>query len=100
MRLTQYEIETIKDLAVKHFGEEVKVFLFGSRTNTQKKGGDIDLFIRHVDEKALTIEAKMDFLVDLKVKIGDQKIDVVYDTAITRQKKTFYKSVITSYIVL
>ncbi len=94
MRLTKFQIDVINKLARKHFGQETTVYLFGSRTDDLKKGGDIDLFIHNKNEAALTIEAKILFLAELKTKIGDRKIDVVFDNATTRQKKVFYSSVI------
>lgn len=51
-----------------------KVILFGSRIYNDKKGGDIDLYI---DSSNASLEKKIDFLVFLKQKIGDRKIDVV-----------------------
>jgi len=93
MRLSQFEIETITTLVQKYFGEEAKVFLFGSRVDDQKRGGDIDLFVKNNDEKRLTMEAKINFLVDLKILIGDQKIDLVFDNANTRLKTSFYHSI-------
>lgn len=93
MRLSPFEIEIINKIARKHFGQETTVWLFGSRTDDNKKGGDIDLFINNTNEAALTIEAKIHFLAELKTKIGDRKIDVVFDNANTRQKKNFYRSV-------
>jgi uncharacterized protein len=66
-------------LADKHFGKGTNVFLFGSRTDMQRRGGDIDWFIRN--ENVLTIEAKVSFLAELKLKIGEQKIDVVFEAA-------------------
>lgn len=73
MRLTKQETDAI----VKSF-EEVfqngKIYLFGSRVDDKQKGGDIDLF---VVSKGATLKKKIDFLVSLKQKIGDQKIDVV-----------------------
>ena len=93
MRLTKVQIDTIKKLAVKHFGQETTVYLFGSRTDENKKGGDIDLFVQCADESALTLEAKIHFLAEMKTKIGNRKIDVVFDNAMTRQKKNFYRSV-------
>jgi len=44
MRLSKEEIEKIKKTVEKNFGE-AKVYLFGSRLDDSKKGGDIDLFI-------------------------------------------------------
>jgi len=36
---------------------------------------------------------KNSFLAELKAKIGDRKIDVVFDNANTRLKEEFYRSV-------
>jgi uncharacterized protein len=94
MRLKQYQIDIINKLARKHFGQEATVYLFGSRTDDNKKGGDIDLFINSSDEARLTMEAKICFMAELKANIGDRKIDVVFDNANTRRKKQFYRSVI------
>jgi predicted nucleotidyltransferase len=93
MRLDENEIATIKKLAVKHFGNGTKVFLFGSRAHDDKKGGDIDLFITNENRTKLTLATKIDFLTDLKSIIGDQKIDVVLDTNSIRRKNQFYQSV-------
>lgn len=79
MRLSTFEIEFIKDLAIQHFGTGTSVYLFGSRIDNTKKGGDIDLFIQNSNNKELTIKNKLHFLTDLVMKIGEQKIDVVLD---------------------
>jgi uncharacterized protein len=94
MRLSRYETDTINLLTKKYFGKDATVSLFGSRTDDKKKGGDIDLFIKNKDETFLNLEAKIHFLAELKSKIGDRKIDVVFDRITTRQKKNFYRSVI------
>lgn len=44
MRLTGLEVSAIKE-SVRSFDPEAKVFLFGSREDDSKKGGDVDLFI-------------------------------------------------------
>jgi len=93
MRLGQFEIEAINSIAEKYFGNDVQVFLFGSRVDDDKKGGDIDLFIKNTKEELLTLELKIQFLSELKIKIGDQKIDVVFDNEITRSKSSFYNSI-------
>jgi predicted nucleotidyltransferase len=45
MRINNETIELIKELANKYFGVDNKVFIFGSRIDDSKKGGDIDLYI-------------------------------------------------------
>ena len=46
MRLTEFEINAIKQCALEIFGDNVQVFLFGSRVDDSKKGGDIGSYIR------------------------------------------------------
>jgi len=77
--LNEFEITCIKKLAQHHFGEEVNVFLFGSRTNDNLRGGDIDLFISNPNRNRLKIRNKINFITDLIVQIGEQKIDVVLE---------------------
>jgi uncharacterized protein len=93
MRISEEEIEIIKKLANKYFGQNTKVFLFGSRTFDNKRGGDIDLFITSLQKSNLTMAAKIEFLTELKYLIGDQKIDVILDTDFLKRKKQFYRSV-------
>lgn len=93
MRITEYEITAIKKLAQKIFGKGTIVYLFGSRVDDNKKGGDIDLFITNKEKSNLTILSKIEFLTELKLIIGDQKIDVIPDNSHTRQKKQFYHSI-------
>jgi len=92
MRLSEFEIESIKTLAKIHFGTEVQVFLFGSRTNDQARGGDIDLFIRNPNYVNLNARTKLNFTVDLIMKIGEQKIDVVLDHP-EKQNTVFFKNI-------
>ena len=100
MRLNDNDIKAIKNVAKAVFGETAIIWLFGSRTDDHKKGGDIDLFINNVNETTLTLEAKIRFLTELKIKIGDRKIDVVFDNANTRQKKNFYHSILRQKVKL
>lgn len=100
MRLSEQEIEAIKQIAEKSFGKGTEVLLFGSRIFDQKKGGDIDLLIRNKYENRLTLWAKINFLAELKLKIGDQKIDVILDTDNLKRKTNFHQSVISQAIKL
>jgi predicted nucleotidyltransferase len=40
MRLKVSETEFIKKVAKQYFGEEAKIYLFGSRLSDDRKGGD------------------------------------------------------------
>jgi predicted nucleotidyltransferase len=92
MRLQENEIEIIKSAAKSHFGENVKVSLFGSRTQDERRGGDIDLFVSTPEEEKLKIRNKVDFITDLDLKIGDQRIDVVLDRPSIRNSD-FYQTI-------
>ncbi len=87
MRLSMKQREIIEKIAIRHFGRDIKVYLFGSRIYEERKGGDIDLFLEAVPEEQITIKEKTAFIVDLKRNLGDQKIDVVFKTANTPQSK-------------
>lgn len=76
VRLSQEEIDAIKSIAKDVFGEGVRVWLFGSRTDPLKKGGDIDLYIEAPTLEKL-LDKKIEFLLKLEEKIGEQKIDLI-----------------------
>jgi predicted nucleotidyltransferase len=76
MRLTEFEINVIKQSACDIFGSDVQVFLFGSRVDETKKGGDIDLYIKTNAGNDLTHKIRL--LVELEKKLGEQKIDIVF----------------------
>lgn len=82
MRLSDLEIEAIRTSAAHTFGNAVSVWLFGSRVDDSKRGGDIDLLIVvESDQTRLDVLRKeTDFLVALKQKIGEQKIDLIVAT--------------------
>jgi len=79
MRLTETERTQIKNAFREVFGDGT-IYLFGSRADDSKRGGDIDLYITVEDKENLACK-KIDFLVKLKREIGEQKIDVVFDYA-------------------
>ncbi len=78
MRLTSHERRVIKEEAARVFGEETDVFLFGSRADDSKLGGDIDLYIK-VKNKDDLYEKKTKFLSRVKWRTEDQRIDVVFN---------------------
>ena len=92
MRFSEFEIESIKRLARQHFGLDVQVFLFGSRTKNQQRGGDIDLFISNPNVAKLNSRSKINFITDLILQIGEQKIDIVLDIP-DKRDSVFFKTI-------
>jgi len=76
MRLSKKEIEIIKNSFNKYFKGEI--YLFGSRVDDNKRGGDIDLYIV-TDSKKELFDKKIHFLANIKKELGERKIDVVFN---------------------
>lgn len=75
MRITEHEKKVIVE-AVVSIDPNANVWLFGSRTDDNKKGGDIDIAV-------LSEIINRDIMQEIKVRrficnrIGEQKIDIV-----------------------
>lgn len=78
MRLTNREIQTILKVARDIYGTGVEVYLFGSRTDDRKRGGDIDLLVRNFGSRKGILE-RIRMIAKLKLILGDRKIDVIGD---------------------
>ena len=80
MRLSQYQQAAIRTAAAAVFGAGAGVWLFGSRADDGKKGGDIDLLIRpEARGSEHLFDKKIRFLVQLERQLGERKIDVVIE---------------------
>ncbi len=82
MRLSQNYIDVIKK-NFKQFFLNGDIYLFGSRVDDTKKGGDIDLYLIVPDHHNL-FEKKIKFLARIKRELGEQKIDIVFNKNKTR----------------
>ena len=78
MRLNEHYRETIVSVAKEVYGDTVNVYLFGSRTDDQKRGGDIDLLVRTEGAKKGSM-GRIQMASKLKWLLGDQKIDIIGD---------------------
>ncbi len=79
MRLTPFQQSQLKAITHEVCGDDAQVFIFGSRLDKNKKGGDIDLLIKlnqEVNNPAWVI-AKVQ--AKAMIKLGEQKIDVLID---------------------
>jgi predicted nucleotidyltransferase len=76
MRLEPGQADSIKQIAEAIFGRDAKVYLFGSRTDDTKRGGDIDLYIETSVKEGI-YHKKIEMLKELYKNLGEQKIDIV-----------------------
>lgn len=78
VRLSPTQVAVIKQSFVEVFGRQDKLWLFGSRVDLSKKGGDIDFYIETKESNiSSALQKKLDFVNKLWTKLGEQKIDVV-----------------------
>ena len=74
MRITEYEKHSIVD-AVLNIDPNAQIWLFGSRADDNKKGGDIDIAV-------LSEKISKDIMHEIQVRryicdrIGEQRIDI------------------------
>jgi predicted nucleotidyltransferase len=87
MRLSRLEKTTIIELAKKYFGQKARVYLFGSRVNDAKKGGDIDIYIE-TNEPA-DLQTKIKFLVEFEKRAGERKLDLIVKTSGSENQPIF-----------
>jgi len=66
MRLTEHQVQIIKQVVAMFAGESAKVTLFGSRVDGDKKGGGVDLLV--------TLNDKVDHPAELSAKISARLI--------------------------
>ena len=76
-------------------------YLFGSRTDDNKKGGDIDLLLKPGDKinDVGLFDKKISFIIKLKQNIGDRKIDVLIDIG-QKSKTDFFNEIYKHGILL
>lgn len=89
MRLTDAQRNTIKAAVARVIGADSKVWLFGSRVDDVKRGGDIDLFV----ETEQAIPNRVSVLCKLEgalvMGLGDRKIDILLKDGQTNDAPIF-----------
>ena len=93
MRISEFEKEVIVE-AVKAADPLAKVWLFGSRVDDSKKGGDIDIGIMST---IVNVMEEIQIKQNICDKIGEQKIDL----AVSKDgQQAFFKHIVTKGILL
>lgn len=87
MRISDEVAQRAISVISKQFGADVKIWLFGSRADDQKRGGDVDIFVETESADVLRkVKCKSDLTdlfdlkVDLIVGLGDKPIHRIAKT--------------------
>jgi len=96
VRLSREYINIIKSTLLTKISD-AQIFLFGSRVDDTKKGGDIDLFV--VTSKKITLKDELSILAQLELNGLVRKIDLIIQTP-QNNKKDFFNTIKEKAILL
>lgn len=94
MRLYQNQIKILKD-KLKTISSNAQLYLFGSRVDDNKKGGDIDLLIV---SKEITKRDLRYLRIEFFKHFGEQKLDIILDDG--EFKNPFVKLIMKKAVLL
>ena len=77
MRISDQQKKAILESVAAELGADARVFLFGSRVDDTKRGGDIDLFVEIPFKIDNMVRKKLRILSQIQRRIGEQKIDLI-----------------------
>ncbi|PZN83708.1 MAG: hypothetical protein DM484_00260 [Candidatus Methylumidiphilus alinenensis] len=83
MRITPAQVQTTKNTVNRVLAVPNRVWLFGSRTDDSRRGGDIDLYIETDVKLPNRAETICTLYGELIIALGDQKLDIVLKDAHT-----------------
>ncbi len=91
MRLKEFQLSAICQSFRELFGSEDHLWLFGSRVDDAKRGGDIDLYIETTEtDVKLAYAKRLKLSSMIQTRIGEQKIDIVLNVLSASQKLPIY----------
>jgi len=91
VRLSSRTYESILKVIAPYKGQSFKFYLFGSRTDLSKRGGDIDILVLAPcgwnEEKRFNL--KLEILKSLYRTLGERKIDLIVFEDCDKRKARF-----------
>jgi len=81
MRLQKEEVKSIKKEVKKIITGDI--YIFGSRTDDKKRGGDIDIYI--VPDRKLTTKKRVDMSNEIKIRLEYEMLTPI-DVVISKDK--------------
>ena len=92
MRLTAQETTAIHDAVNRHFGDSAEVWLFGSRVENSRKGGDIDLYVEtDLTDGDAIFRKRIKLLAELSRPLAERKVDLVVKSRGSQQNLPIYQ---------
>ncbi len=88
MRIEKNKLSFLKK-KIGFFLENTDIYIFGSRIDDKRKGGDIDILI--IGNRKLKLIEKIKIKIEFWKHFGHQKLDIV---SFTRTEKTNFKELI------
>lgn len=82
MRLTHRQREIIRQAAYRYLGDKARVYLFGSRTDDNRRGGDVDLLIEIDQSESIMANIELGAYLE-------QALDLPVDILIHEQNKPY-----------
>ena len=89
MRLSETEQQQFIHLTTLYFGQSAYLYLFGSRVDDNKRGGEIDLLVETDGE--FSVQQKLDFLVNAEMTVTQRTIDLIVKTP-DSDERAIYKT--------
>ncbi|NJL25066.1 MAG: nucleotidyltransferase domain-containing protein [Calothrix sp. SM1_5_4] len=102
MRLKDSEIRSLRRALEPHLlGRPFRLYLFGSRVDNAKRGGDIDLLLEvETSLKGLLLDKKGRIKSDLGEAVGDQRVDLTICAREDMEEDPFLNSVASDAVLL
>jgi len=100
MRISDFQREVIVETLKTHFGSSSQIYLFGSRTDDSKKGGDIDLFVEADYPEPDLFMRKLKAVSQIQLALGDQKIDLIVSRSAEDDQRRVVKEAINNGVKL
>jgi len=94
MRLTPKQVQCLKGAVARHFGQSAQIWVFGSRIDDQRRGGDYDFYIEtSINDPDEIVADKLNVLADLHAtpEFEGEKIDIVIRSAVPGPELPIYK---------
>lgn len=96
MRVETKDVEIIKSIIHKKI-DDARIYLFGSRVDDAKKGGDIDLYVK--TSHLVSLKDELNLLTQFELQGINRKVDLIIDSK-GKQKDLFFKSIEKEAILL